>query len=84
MSFQAYLDTVEEKTGKTPNDFIAEAKKKIMGWDWVMPGRSIMSSAKVQTLRCGRPAGLTVTLPGRSNLMARRRGPRRKNLLPEL
>jgi len=28
MSFQAYLGNVEEKTGKTPNDFIAEAKKK--------------------------------------------------------
>jgi hypothetical protein len=28
MSFQAYLDNVEEKTGKTPNDFIVEAKKK--------------------------------------------------------
>jgi hypothetical protein len=28
MSFQAYLDAVEEKTGKTPNEFIAEAKKK--------------------------------------------------------
>jgi Domain of unknown function (DUF4287) len=28
MSFQAYLDNVEEKTGKTPNDFISEAKKK--------------------------------------------------------
>ncbi len=28
MSFQAYLDKVEEKTGKTPNDFIAMAKKK--------------------------------------------------------
>ena len=28
MSFQAYLDNVEEKTGKTPNDFIAEANKK--------------------------------------------------------
>ena len=28
MSFQAYLDNVEKKTGKTPNDFIAEAKKK--------------------------------------------------------
>ena len=39
MSFQAYLDIVEEKTGKTPNDFIAEAKSKnltkhkdIIGW----------------------------------------------------
>jgi Domain of unknown function (DUF4287) len=28
MSFQAYLDNVEEKAGKTPNDFIAEAKQK--------------------------------------------------------
>ncbi len=28
MSFQAYLDKVEEKTGKTPKQFIAEAKKK--------------------------------------------------------
>jgi hypothetical protein len=28
MSFQAYLDNVQEKTGKTPNDFIAEAQAK--------------------------------------------------------
>ena len=28
MSFQAYLDNVEKKTGKTPKQFIAEAKKK--------------------------------------------------------
>ena len=28
MSFQAYLDNIEEKTGKTPNDFIAMAKAK--------------------------------------------------------
>lgn len=28
MSFQAYLDNIEEKTGKTPNDFIALAKEK--------------------------------------------------------
>ena len=28
MSFQAYLDNIEEKTGKTPNEFIAEARKK--------------------------------------------------------
>ena len=39
MSFQAYLDNVEEKTGKTPNDFISEAQRKnltefkdIIGW----------------------------------------------------
>jgi hypothetical protein len=28
MSFQAYLDNIEEKTGKTPNDLIAEARQK--------------------------------------------------------
>ena len=28
MSFQAYLDNIQAKTGKTPNDFIAEAKDK--------------------------------------------------------
>ncbi len=31
MSFQAYLDNIETKTGKTPNDFIALAKAK--GYD---------------------------------------------------
>jgi len=33
MSFQAYLDNIEEKTGKTPNDFIALAKAKGFGAD---------------------------------------------------
>lgn len=28
MSFQAYLDNIEEKTGKTPHDFILLAKEK--------------------------------------------------------
>ncbi|HMS23092.1 MAG TPA: DUF4287 domain-containing protein [Candidatus Levybacteria bacterium] len=28
MSFQAYLDTIEEKTGKAPQEFIDEAKMK--------------------------------------------------------
>jgi hypothetical protein len=31
MSFQAYLDSIEQKTGKKPNDFIALAKAK--GYD---------------------------------------------------
>lgn len=31
MSFQAYLDNIEVKTGKTPNEFIALAKEK--GYD---------------------------------------------------
>lgn len=28
MSFQAYLNNIEEKTGKTPNELIAMAKEK--------------------------------------------------------
>jgi hypothetical protein len=28
MSFQAYLDAIEDKTGKTPNDLLAEARAK--------------------------------------------------------
>jgi hypothetical protein len=28
MSFQAYLDNIQMKTGKTPNEFIALAKEK--------------------------------------------------------
>lgn len=28
MSFQAYLDNIEAKTGKTPNEFVAMAKEK--------------------------------------------------------
>jgi hypothetical protein len=28
MSFQAYLDNIEEKTGKTPREFIAMAEKR--------------------------------------------------------
>lgn len=28
MSFQAYLDNIQTKTGKTPNEFIALAKEK--------------------------------------------------------
>ena len=28
MSFQAYLDTIETNSGKTPNEFIALAKEK--------------------------------------------------------
>ncbi|MCL4258832.1 MAG: DUF4287 domain-containing protein [Anaerolineales bacterium] len=33
MSFQAYLDNIEAKTGKTPNQFIALAKAKGFGAD---------------------------------------------------
>lgn len=31
MSFQAYLDNIEKKTGKTPNEFLAIAKEKGFG-----------------------------------------------------
>lgn len=33
MSFQAYLDNIETKTGKTPNKFVALAKAKGFGAD---------------------------------------------------
>lgn len=33
MSFQAYLDNIETKTGKTPNEFIALANAKSFGPD---------------------------------------------------
>ncbi|MFZ1249994.1 MAG: DUF4287 domain-containing protein [Candidatus Microsaccharimonas sp.] len=33
MSFQAYLDNIELKTGKTPNEFIQLAKQKGFGPD---------------------------------------------------
>lgn len=31
MSFQAYLDAIEDKTGKTPNELLAEAAKRGYG-----------------------------------------------------
>ncbi len=33
MSFQAYLDNIEAKTGKTPNEFVALARDKSFGAD---------------------------------------------------
>ncbi len=33
MSFQAYLDNIEDKTGKTPQEFLDEAKQKGFGPD---------------------------------------------------
>ena len=33
MSFQAYLDNIETKTSKTPNEFIALAKQRGFGAD---------------------------------------------------
>lgn len=45
MSFQAYLDNIEEKTGKTPNEFIALAREK--GFD----NPSVKSGAIVAWLK---------------------------------
>ena len=33
MSFQAYLDNIEDKTGKIPQEFVDEAKEKGFGPD---------------------------------------------------
>jgi hypothetical protein len=41
MSFQAYLDNIEEKTGKTPNEFIAMAKAKGFDDPKTKPARSL-------------------------------------------
>lgn len=44
MSFQAYLDAIEEKTGKTPNDLIALATTK--GFDKNTKAGDILSWLK--------------------------------------
>jgi hypothetical protein len=44
MSFQAYLDNIEKKTGKTPNDFVAIAKEK--GFDLDTKAGEIVSWLK--------------------------------------
>src|SRR5271165_2895753 len=38
MTFQAYLDTIKEKTGKTPEDFRVLAEKKALLTDGVTAG----------------------------------------------
>ena len=44
MSFQAYLDNIETKTGKTPNEFITLAKEK--GFDATTKANEIVSWLK--------------------------------------
>ncbi len=46
MSFQAYLDNIEKKTGKTPNDFIEFAKDR--GFDSTTKAREIVSWLKIE------------------------------------
>ena len=41
MTFQAYLDNIHEKTGKTPDDFFALAKKKKIAGPELTAGRLI-------------------------------------------
>ncbi|NIK54350.1 DUF4287 domain-containing protein [Kribbella shirazensis] len=38
MSFQAYLDKIEEKTGKTPRELVDEAKRRGYGAEDVKAG----------------------------------------------
>lgn len=44
MSFQAYLDTIEEKTGKTPQELLNQAKSK--GFDNKTKAGEILSWLK--------------------------------------
>lgn len=40
MSFQAYLDNIEAKTGKTPSEFVAMARQKGFDPPTPRPGSS--------------------------------------------
>jgi hypothetical protein len=78
MSFQAYLDNVEKKTGKAPNDFIAEAKakkltdsKSILAWlkkDYDLGtghAKAVSSSCTVLSSSSSTPAARIATNQGR-------------------
>lgn len=52
MSFQAYLDNIEAKTGKTPNDFVTLAKQK--GYDDPATKSSVMIDWLKQDFNLGR------------------------------
>lgn len=57
MSFQAYLDNIEEKTGKTPNELIALAKEK--GFDSNTKAGEILAWLK-EEFGLGRGHGMAV------------------------
>ena len=53
MSFQAYLDNIEEKTGKTPREFIARQRRR--GSTLRDEGRTIVDWLKTSTALAGSP-----------------------------
>jgi len=57
MSFQAYLDNIEEKTGKTPNEFLALAKEK--GFDENTKAGEILNWLK-EEFDLGRGHGMAI------------------------
>ncbi len=57
MSFQAYLDNIEAKTGKTPNELIALAKKK--GFDKNTKAGEILNWLKDE-FELGRGHGMAI------------------------
>jgi uncharacterized protein DUF4287/uncharacterized protein DUF5655 len=61
MSFQAYLDTIKEKTGKTPADFLAMAQEKGLVTEGVPAGPIIAWLAKDYGLGRGHAMALAQT-----------------------
>lgn len=62
MSFQAYLDTIKEKTGKTPQDFLALAEEKGLLTEGVPAGPIIAWLAKDYGLGRGHAMALVQTM----------------------
>ena len=61
MSFQAYLDTIKEKTGKTPEDFLALAREKGLLTEGVPAGPIIAWLSKDYALGRGHTMALVQT-----------------------
>lgn len=62
MSFQAYLDTIKEKTGKTPADFLAEAQEKGLLTEGVPAGPVIAWLSEEYGLGRGHAMAIVQTL----------------------
>jgi hypothetical protein len=62
MSFQAYLDTIKEKTGKTPADFLVEAQAKGLLSDGVPAGPVIAWLSEDYGLGRGHAMAIVQTL----------------------
>ncbi len=74
MSFQAYLDSIRKRTGKTPHDFFALAKKKgLVGPDLtagrlVAGSRTPSASATATPWRSGQSSSRKAGSPPRPNV----------------